>query len=87
MCALSMSFAAMLNARVMRQLQKALEPDPEVDLMTVFPINYSSRLTSGKLDKSELHIPLRSGRVLIYQHIIENDKTVPSEDSDRIESI
>ena len=48
---LSMSFAAKLNAKIMRQLQKALEADPEVDLTTVIPTNYSSRLLSRKVDK------------------------------------
>lgn len=48
---LSLSFAAKLNAKTMRQLQKAYETDPEVDLTTVIPTNYSSRLASRKVGK------------------------------------
>ena len=51
---LPMSFAAKLNARTVRQLQKAFEADPEVDLTTVLPKNYSSKLASRKTNKGKI---------------------------------
>ncbi|KAI9655414.1 MAG: hypothetical protein M1829_000650 [Trizodia sp. TS-e1964] len=45
-----MSSAAKLNAMVLQRLRKAFETDPEIDLTTVFPTNYSSRLLSRKVD-------------------------------------
>lgn len=40
--------AATLNARVFKKLEKALASDPEVDLLSLFPSNYSTRLKKRK---------------------------------------
>ena len=40
--------AAQFNRMVMRKLQKAIEADPEVDLASKLPTNYSSRLAHRK---------------------------------------
>lgn len=49
--AMPVSAAAKFNATVMRKLQKAIAKDPEVDLFTVFPSNYVSRLAGRKSQK------------------------------------
>lgn len=36
------------NARVLRKLQKALAANPQTDLLSIFPINYSARLKRMK---------------------------------------
>ena len=40
--------AADFNNKVIKKLQKALAKDPEVDLQTLFPSEYSSRLEAKK---------------------------------------
>lgn len=45
------SEAANFNARVLRKVQRALQEDPEVDISTVLPNNYPSRLASRKIAK------------------------------------
>lgn len=42
------SEAAQFNRMVLRKLQKAIEADPEVDLASKLPTNYSSRLAERK---------------------------------------
>lgn len=42
------SEAAQFNRMVLRKLQKAIEADPEVDLASKLPANYSSRLAERK---------------------------------------
>ncbi|KAK6500448.1 hypothetical protein TWF481_010791 [Arthrobotrys musiformis] len=43
-----LSDAAVVNKRVFAKLQKALVQDPEVDLLSLFPFNYQSRLATRK---------------------------------------
>ena len=45
------SEAANFNATVLRKVQRALQEDPEVDISTVLPNNYPSRLASRKIAK------------------------------------
>jgi hypothetical protein len=40
--------AATLNARVFKKLEQALASNSEVDLLSVFPSDYSTRLTKRK---------------------------------------
>ncbi|KAI9674971.1 MAG: hypothetical protein M1817_001377 [Caeruleum heppii] len=47
----SLSAAAKFNVSVLRKLERALEADPETDLSTAFPTNYSSRLAGRKSDQ------------------------------------
>jgi hypothetical protein len=42
------SLASELNTRVLKNLQKALDTNPEVDLISKFPTDYSNRLTKAK---------------------------------------
>lgn len=42
------SEAAHFNRRVMKKLQKAIDADPETDLASKLPLNYSSRLADRK---------------------------------------
>ena len=65
--AMPVSAAAKFNATVMRKLQKAIAKDPEVDLFTVFPSNYVSRLAGRKSQKGgRLLFPGVSHMSLIY---------------------
>lgn len=50
------SEAANFNATVLRKVQRALEEDPEIDISTVLPSNYSSRLASRKTAEGEYRI-------------------------------
>jgi len=45
----AMSDAARFNSSIFRKLQKALEKDPEVDLLSLFPTKYSARLGARKV--------------------------------------
>lgn len=45
------SEAANFNATVLRKVQRALQEDPEIDISTVLPNNYPSRLASRKIAK------------------------------------
>lgn len=49
--------AAKFNRSVLRKLTAALEKDPEVDLITVFPTGYRSRLEERK---SQAGTPIRT---------------------------
>src|SRR5438876_2690542 len=40
--------ASKLNAQVLKKLQKELDTNPEVDLISKFPTDYSNRLTKAK---------------------------------------
>ena len=48
---ISNSEAAKFNARTLRKLQAAVSHDPEIDLATQMPINYSSRLSEMRASK------------------------------------
>ena len=51
---ISNSEAAKFNARTLRKLQAAVSHDPEIDLATQMPINYSSRLIELRASKDAL---------------------------------
>lgn len=51
---ISNSEAAKFNARTLRKLQAAVSHDPEIDLATQMPINYSSRLIEMRASKDAL---------------------------------
>ena len=51
---ISNSEAAKFNARTLRTLQAAVSHDPEIDLTTQMPINYSSRLIEMRASKDAL---------------------------------
>lgn len=53
---ISKSAAYQLNQMIMRKLQKALQVDPEVDILSQIPSSYSSRLAERKMNGSSLHI-------------------------------
>jgi len=46
----SRSAAANFNAKVFRKLQNAFAANPEIDLLSMFPTNYSERL-NGKMNQ------------------------------------
>jgi hypothetical protein len=48
-----LSDAAKFNAATLRKLKRALEEDPEIDIVTALPSNYSSRLADRKIVKGE----------------------------------
>lgn len=54
----SLSYAAKLNSKVLGQLQRAFEADPEIDLTTVLPKDYSVRLERRKGVKSGVRGPV-----------------------------
>ena len=51
---ISKSEAAKFNARTLRKLQAPVSHDPEIDLATQMPINYSSRLIEMRASKDAL---------------------------------
>jgi hypothetical protein len=51
---ISVSKAAKFNAHTLRKLQAAVSHDPEVDLTTRMPIDYTSRLTRMQTSKEVL---------------------------------
>lgn len=53
-----LSDAAKFNAAALRKVQKALEEDPEIDIATALPSNYSDRLVRRKIVKGEHYIVL-----------------------------
>lgn len=62
------SVAANFNAKVLRKLQNAFAANPETDLLSVFPIEYSERLNrmksqeAGKIFCPVFHLDLQSTR-------------------------
>lgn len=53
------SEAAHLNRRVLKKLQSAFDKNPEVDLLSVFPLGYSDRLPK------KIGEPVKKGRSLL----------------------
>ena len=55
------SVAANFNAKVLRKLQKAITANPDTDLLSIFPTEYSVRLSRMKQQKAGMgilsHIP------------------------------
>jgi hypothetical protein len=49
------SKAARFNAHTLKRLQAAVEQDPEIDLTTRLPMDYSSRLTEMRDASKDLH--------------------------------
>ncbi len=47
-----MSAAANFNAKVLRKLQRAFAANPDTDLLSIFPAEYSARLGRMKKQKS-----------------------------------
>ncbi len=52
--------AAKLNRMTIRKLQRALEANPEVDLTSVLPLNYSERLNARKHQKNGKSVGLQT---------------------------
>ncbi len=52
------SEAANFNATVLRKIRRAFEEDPEIDISTVLPSNYSSRLASRKITEGKYRIAI-----------------------------
>lgn len=67
----TISEAAIFNARILRKLQKALADDPETEITTLLPSNYSTRLTSRKTVKGE--------RYLVFLRSITNELVLAQE--------
>jgi hypothetical protein len=60
----STSAAAKFNATVLKKLQRTLELDPEIDLTTALPSEYSVRLASRKNNKGKKsEIPFNVSRL------------------------
>ncbi len=54
-----MSPAAQFNAKVLRKLRKAFAANPDTDLLSIFPVEYSVRLGSMKKQKAGKPICLK----------------------------
>lgn len=50
------SDAANFNERVLRKVQKALAKDPQADITTLLPLDYSARLASRKIVKGKFYM-------------------------------
>ena len=57
---LQASEAARFNAKILQKLQKALEADPEADLLSLFPTKYCERLDGRKKKKCGKYCGLTS---------------------------
>jgi hypothetical protein len=52
------SEAHRFNRMVMRKLQRAIDADPEIDLASKLPRNYSSRLADRKTEGSQTRLSI-----------------------------
>lgn len=76
--AVTPSAAATFNARVLKKLQRNLDFDPEIDLLSLFPSKYTTRLNDLKKsaldDEGTLCPPVLLHRILIF--VLDEDTTV-----------